>query len=66
MNYLRLILVFILPFLGIAQEFNSPTNTFIADSLDSIGEYEESLKYRELALKEKDHTTDYKTYLKAK
>ncbi len=49
-----------------SQERVLPTNTFKADSLDKIGEYEASLKYRSLALEEYGHTSSYVKYLKAK
>ncbi len=66
MNYLRLLFICLFPILVLSQESILRTNTFIADSLDKKGEYEESLKYRNLALKEPGHTSRYESYLKAK
>src|SRR5690606_9079689 len=48
-----------------SQSNNSKTSTQLADSLDSIGAYKESLKHRELALK-RPHSDSYSKYLKAK
>ncbi|PNQ72788.1 hypothetical protein C1T31_09765 [Hanstruepera neustonica] len=66
MDYLRLLFFCLLPLFGISQESHSLSNTTIADSLDNIGEYDESIKFRKLALDEPNHSTNYKTYLKAK
>lgn len=68
MNSLRLILFF-----GLFQctlnfcnaQHDSKTNTELADSLDLKGEYELSLKYRTLALQEKDHSSNYEIYIRA-
>ncbi|TYA55687.1 CHAT domain-containing protein [Formosa maritima] len=66
MNYLRVLFFCFLPFFGLSQESIITINTSIADSLDNIGEYDESIKFRKLALDEPDHSANYKTYLKAK
>lgn len=66
MNYLSLLFICLFTLSVFTQETTFQNNTSIADSLDIIGEYDESLKYRELALEEKNHTKDYKIYLKAK
>ncbi|WP_223034172.1 CHAT domain-containing protein [Hanstruepera marina] len=66
MGYLRLFFICLLPVLGFSQQNKFLNNTFIADSLDKVGEYEQSLKYRNLALEEPGHTSHYINYLNAK
>ncbi|HLT54106.1 MAG TPA: hypothetical protein VKZ97_09450, partial [Flavobacteriaceae bacterium] len=50
---------------GFSQSHLEKTPTQIADSLDKIGEYTTSLKYRDLALNN-SHSNSYSKYLKAK
>ncbi len=49
-----------------SQNSNKKTNTSLADSLDLLGEYSQSLKFRSLALKENDHTTNFKKTIEVK
>lgn len=65
MNFLRLFLL-IICFNAFSQTNVSKSNAKIADSLDTEGNYEEALKYRNLTLKETRYSKDYKTYLKAR
>jgi CHAT domain-containing protein len=48
------------------QRIEAPSNTKIADSLDALGNYKESIPYRDLALLENDHSKDYQLLIQAK
>ncbi|MCK7590772.1 CHAT domain-containing protein [Subsaxibacter sp. CAU 1640] len=66
MNYLKLLVMcwcLMVPCLLLAQVSD---NTHIADSLDLEGEYDQSLKFRKLALNENTHSGDFMKVIRAK
>ena len=66
MNYLNVLFLFCGVSIVFAQERQLRSNTQIADSLDNAGEYQTSLTYRELALTEPGHSSNYTKFLRAK
>lgn len=61
MNWFKIIIFFLI----LCQNLKAQTNTYIADSLDLLGEYEKSLEYRTKALAEKK-VKENSSFLQAK
>ncbi|TXD82101.1 hypothetical protein ESY86_15645 [Subsaximicrobium wynnwilliamsii] len=52
-------ILILIPLVCISQIESLESNTKIADSLETLGQYKEAIPYRDLALQEQHHSKDF-------